>query len=154
MLVMPASRSQSATRAVCATLWRRPTACCTRSSKSCTPRLARVTPASAKAKAYSRVSVRGSISTASSAFGVNVKFFCSDAITREKSCAVSMVGVPPPQCTCVRTARTDDVTNERDFALQQVHIRRNRGIAARNRRVAPAVEAKLGAERDMEVNRD
>src|SRR5690606_34592330 len=70
----PVSRLACTARSTISTGWTRFTAACTAGSKSCTPKLQRLKPRPARKDKVCSLTVRGSISTPSSASGVNSKW--------------------------------------------------------------------------------
>ena len=95
----PRPRSASTAVAVCAKDCTRLMACCTTGSKVCTPKLARVTPASANVAAMAGLKVRGSISTAISASVAIRNRARKSRIRSSNASGEMMVGVPPPKWT-------------------------------------------------------
>ncbi len=99
---MPASRAAATASSVCARGWMRLIACCTASSKSCTPRLTRLKPSPASAARSPGATWRGSSSIEKSRASPlsRRKVVRSARRRRSSSASERKFGVPPPRCSC------------------------------------------------------
>ena len=150
---MPRCRSASAQAWVVSQDWMRLTACCTRGSKSCTPRLARVHPIAASPSTTAASAVHGSISTATSAAG------------RRRSVTQPLHDRPQPlrrhhrrrAAAPVHMAHRQPAPDRRRHQLDLRQQRLGVGVhgsgLAHHGGVAAAVPAQPGAERHVQVER-